>query len=65
MTEKAKVFLKSGKVIEVLAQEVEGLRKAGLVAPKRKSKPAKAKENKQPAQTKEQKDTGKTKESGE
>jgi len=62
--EKVKVFLKSGKVIEVLPQEVEGLRKAGLVAPKRKSNPVK-KQQKQSGTTKEQKDTGGTKESGE
>lgn len=54
-----KVFLKSGKVIEVLPSEVAGLKKAGLVAPKRSSKP---KQQKQSGTTKEEKGAGKTKE---
>lgn len=61
MMEKVKVFLKNGKVIEVLPKEVAGLKKAGLVAPKRKSNPVK-KQEKKTGNTKEQKDPGDTKE---
>lgn len=52
---KVEVTLKSGSVIKVLPQEVEGLREAKVLL-------SVAKEKKKAGETKEEKDTGKTKE---
>jgi hypothetical protein len=48
--QKVKVILKNGEIIEVLPNEVEGLKKAGVL-----------KESKIPSKTKEEKETGETK----
>lgn len=51
---KVEVTLKSGKTIEVLPNEVSGLRKAKVLE-------SVAKEKKKAGETKEEKDTGETK----
>jgi len=51
---KVEVTLKSGKIIEVLSSEVEGLRKARVLQ-------SVAKEKKQTGETKEEKEAGETK----
>lgn len=51
MTKKVKVTLKTGKQIEVLPMEVEGLRNAGLL----KEAPPQKKEEKLQSETKEEK----------
>jgi len=59
-----KVTLKSGKVIEVMEREVEGLRKARVLLSKAEEKKldeAKEKEDKETGETKEEKETGETK----
>jgi len=53
MSRKVKVTLKSGKTIEVLEREVQGLKDAGLLEGKLKLKEEKAK-----AKTKEEKGAG-------
>ena len=55
-----KVVLKTGKTIEVMRDEVDGLKKAGLLKAGKAEK-AKEKEEKNKAKTKEEKGTGKTK----
>jgi len=51
---KVEVTLKSGKIIEVLPEEVVGLRKARVLK-------SVAKEEKETGETKEEKETGETK----